>query len=167
MSFFDSKEEVFDVQLTQFGKKLLAMGVFRPTFYAFFDDDILYNAQKAGFSEKQNQTESRIIKDTPKLKTQHLTTGVVTSFADLEIFDTPGDVARLIIPGRDEPDEDDMPQCSSGATGLLGCISWELFWSLSLLLLLTTASLLQYSFITLSYCLSILTNAYYGLLQLL
>ena len=118
MSFFDSKEEVFDVQLTQFGKKLLAMGVFRPTFYAFFDDDILYNAQKAGFSEKQNQTESRIIKDTPKLKTQHLTTGVVTSFADLEIFDTPGDVARLIIPGRDEPDEDDMPQLRDYASSL-------------------------------------------------
>ena len=84
MSFFDTKEEVLDVQLTQFGKRMLSIGHFKPVFYAFFDDDILYNSEKAGFSESQNSSQKRIIEETPKLKTQHLTTGVLTFFQTLE-----------------------------------------------------------------------------------
>ena len=45
MEFFDSKQEVIDVRLTQFGKRLLARGQFKPAFYQFFDDDILYNSE--------------------------------------------------------------------------------------------------------------------------
>lgn len=72
MSFFDQKEEVMDVQLTQFGKDCLARGVFKPVYYQFFDDDILYNSKNGGFSEHQNESEVRILTETPKLKTQHL-----------------------------------------------------------------------------------------------
>ena len=73
MEFFDQKQEVIEVKLTQFGKNLLARGSFKPVYYQFFDDDILYNSSCAGFSEHQNDTETRILKETPRLKTLHLT----------------------------------------------------------------------------------------------
>ena len=100
MSFFDTKEEVLDVQLTQFGKRLLSLGQFRPAFYAFFDDDVLYDSEKAGFKEHQNSTQKRIIEETPKLKTQHLTTGIATHFDRLEDLGirstTPRDAVSLL-----------------------------------------------------------------------
>ena len=40
MEFFDSKEEVIDLQLTQFGRHLLSKGKFKPVYYSFFDDDV-------------------------------------------------------------------------------------------------------------------------------
>lgn len=80
MSFFNKKEEVIDIKLTQFGKDLLARGAFKPVFYQFFDDDILYNSEAAGLSEHQNNTEARILEETPKLRTQPLTLGVETRF---------------------------------------------------------------------------------------
>ena len=73
MSFFDQKQEVMDIQLTQFGKNLLSRGAFRPVYYQFFDDDILYNSSFANIEETQNETETRILKETPRLKTRHLT----------------------------------------------------------------------------------------------
>lgn len=79
MSFFDKKQEVIDIQLTQFGKGLLARGFFKPVYYRFFDDDILYNSECAGFTEAQNRSEERIF-EAQRLKTQHLTVGVETSF---------------------------------------------------------------------------------------
>ena len=39
MEFFDKKEEVIDLQLTQYGKYLLSLGKLRPIFYAFYDDN--------------------------------------------------------------------------------------------------------------------------------
>lgn len=84
MAFFNQKEEVIDVKLTQFGKKALARGFFKPVYYQFFDDDILYNSSNAGFQEHQNDTENRILKETPRLKTQHLTSGVHTRYMILD-----------------------------------------------------------------------------------
>ena len=69
MTFFNKKEDVIDIQLTQFGKDLLARGYFKPAYYQFFDDDILYDSTCAGFTESQNETEDRILLKTPKLKT--------------------------------------------------------------------------------------------------
>ena len=76
MEFFNKKEEVIDIKLTQFGKRLLSRASFKPVFYQFFDDDILYNSNCAGFSEHQNSAQSRIIEETPKMKTQHLTLSI-------------------------------------------------------------------------------------------
>lgn len=81
MEFFDSKQEVIDVRLTQFGKRLLARGQFKPAFYQFFDDDILYNSEFAGFSEEQNSAEERILL-TPRIKTMHVNSGIESSFKD-------------------------------------------------------------------------------------
>jgi len=77
MIFFNRKEEVLDIQLTQFGKHLLSKGVLKPVYYAFFDDDILYDAEFGGITEHQNAIEDRI-KETPRLKTQYLFHGVET-----------------------------------------------------------------------------------------
>ena len=70
MTFFNRKEEVIDIQLTQYGKHLLSKGKFKPIFYAFYDDDILYNSSYGGFEEEQKGTEKRI-KETPRIKMQH------------------------------------------------------------------------------------------------
>lgn len=80
MSFFNKKEEVMEIVLTQFGKDQLAKGSFAPAYYQFFDDDILYNTSFANFEEHQNDAEPRILEDTPKLRTQHLTKGVQSRF---------------------------------------------------------------------------------------
>lgn len=66
MSFLNKKEEVIDIELTRYGSTLLALGKFKPEFYAFFDEDILYDIEhmEPGDSgvavEAQNATESRI-----------------------------------------------------------------------------------------------------------
>ena len=79
MSFFNKKEDVIDIQLTPHGKHLLSRGKFRPSYYAFFDDDILYDAQYAGMTgatganqkEEQNDIQDRI-EETPHLKAQYV-----------------------------------------------------------------------------------------------
>jgi len=42
--FINKKEEVIEVQLTQWGKHLFSQGKLYPSFYAFYDDDIIYDA---------------------------------------------------------------------------------------------------------------------------
>ena len=68
VEFFNKKEEVIDLQLTEYGKYLLSLGRLRPEYYAFFDDDILYDPESGGFTEHQNSTEGRIKDETPSLK---------------------------------------------------------------------------------------------------
>ena len=76
MEFFNKKEEVLELQLTEYGKYLLSQGALDPSYYAFFDDDILYNDKYADPSgsvagirgEVQNKTDQRIRYETPNLK---------------------------------------------------------------------------------------------------
>jgi len=70
MTFFNKKEDVIEIQLTQHGKYLLSKGKFKPSYYAFFDDGIIYDAAYGGFTEEQNAIQDRIEK-TPVLKTQY------------------------------------------------------------------------------------------------
>jgi len=72
MSFFDKKEEVIEIQLTQYGKHLLSRGKFLPKMYAFFDDDILYDSEYAGLEEEQKEIQDRIENQTARLKTQYV-----------------------------------------------------------------------------------------------
>lgn len=80
MSYLNKKEQVLDIELTQFGKELLAAGKFKPAFYQFFDDDILYDTNKAGFEEDQNDTELRI-REAQRQTTQYMFTGVSLKLA--------------------------------------------------------------------------------------
>ena len=66
--FINKKEEVIDISLTQHGKYLISQGKFKPSFYAFYDDDILYDGAHAGVtSGSQNENLTRI-KETQRLK---------------------------------------------------------------------------------------------------
>ena len=71
MEFFNKKEEVIDLQLTQYGKYLLSLGKFKPVFYAFYDENIVYDSNYAGYSETQNEAEGRIQNNTPNTKVIH------------------------------------------------------------------------------------------------
>jgi hypothetical protein len=73
--FFNKKEDVMDLQMTQYGKHLLSKGLFQPIYYAFFDDDIIYDSEYANISEIQNDTEERI-KDSIRTKTQYVYSGI-------------------------------------------------------------------------------------------
>lgn len=81
MTFFNKKEEVLDIKLTQFGKQLLSMGRFKPTYYAFFDDNILYDGAAGGILEVQNDIEGRIQEETPQNKTQHVFSSIENNFS--------------------------------------------------------------------------------------
>ena len=62
--FLDKKERVIDFELTPYGKQRLSVGRFKPSYYSFFDDGILYDSKYAGFSEAQNATNERIKNNT-------------------------------------------------------------------------------------------------------
>ena len=71
MTFFDKKEEVIEIQLTSYGKYLLSKGILNPKYYAFFDDDILYDPTKGGQTVKgDSYPETRIQDQTPSLRGQ-------------------------------------------------------------------------------------------------
>jgi hypothetical protein len=65
MSFFNSKEEVLDVELTPYGKLLLSRGLFKPSYYSMHDDGVIYDSDYANVSENTNNAEVRIQDETP------------------------------------------------------------------------------------------------------
>ena len=73
MEFFNKKEEVLDLQLTQYGKYLLSIGKLNPAYYTLHDDNVIYDRQFSNSSsaELQNEARVRIQSDTPILKTQY------------------------------------------------------------------------------------------------
>lgn len=79
MAFFNTKEEVVNIELTPYGKHLLSEGKWKPVYYEFYDDDILYDSQHAGFAEKQDETKERI-KETPRQKIQYSFEGAETRY---------------------------------------------------------------------------------------
>ncbi len=80
MTFFDSKEEVMSIVLTGYGKYKLSIGEFKPEFYAFFDEGIIYDIEHAGGTESQNDIEPRIVENTPYLKPQPYYYGSETEY---------------------------------------------------------------------------------------
>jgi hypothetical protein len=82
MSFFNNKEEVLNIELTPYGKLLLSKGIFEPVYYAFFDDEIIYDNLYANFSESQNSIETRILEETIYNKPVYNTKGVETNLSN-------------------------------------------------------------------------------------
>ena len=76
MKFLNKQEQVIDLQLTQYGKYLLSNGKFKPVFYAFFDDGILYDSEYAYGPQQQKDIQNRIKSETPQLETQYNFRGV-------------------------------------------------------------------------------------------
>jgi len=58
--FLNKKERVYDLQLTSHGKYLMGIGKFKPTYYQFFDDNILYDARYAMYTGSNAPEKSRV-----------------------------------------------------------------------------------------------------------
>ncbi len=86
--FLDKKQRVIDFQLTPYGKQRLSVGKFKPTYYAFFDDGILYDSNYAGFSEAQNNIDERIKNETQFIE------GIL-SFSEIENFIPAGNYLNI------------------------------------------------------------------------
>ena len=81
MTFFNKKEVVIQIRLTQYGKYLLSKGKLKPAYYAFFDDNVLYDVRYGdSVGEAQNSAEDRIQVDTPQTSVQHAYSGIETEF---------------------------------------------------------------------------------------
>lgn len=82
MAFFNKKEEVIDIELTQYGKHVLSKGKFMPYYYAFFDNGILYDSQYGGIEEEPADAQDRIL-STPVRKTQYVFTSLEKQVKEL------------------------------------------------------------------------------------
>ena len=71
MEFFNKKEEVLDLQITQYGKYLLSIGKLNPAYYTLHDDNVIYDSEFSQGVELQNEARVRIQSDTPTLKAQY------------------------------------------------------------------------------------------------
>ncbi len=79
-TFINRKEEVLEVKLTPRGKELFSQGKFSPEFYAFYDSDVIYDGEYAGFKEIQNNIVDRI-----KERSRHK---VITNYGSTPVLQT-------------------------------------------------------------------------------
>ena len=72
MKFLNKKEQVFDIQLTPYGRHKLSAGNLKPAYYGFFDDNVIYDIEyiNGSSAEVQNQINNRIKNETQYLGTQ-------------------------------------------------------------------------------------------------
>lgn len=75
-TFINQKEEVLSVELTKYGRKLLGTGFFKPAYFEFFDDILLYDTRFAdangSFTEETNTIQNRILNETVNFKALNL-----------------------------------------------------------------------------------------------
>ena len=84
MSFFDKKEDVLEIVLTPHGRSLLSKGKLMPAYYAFLDDDVIYDVASVGDTEANYQVKERILENTPSLKPQTNHSDLMVKFTDNE-----------------------------------------------------------------------------------
>lgn len=100
MTFFNTKEEVVEIQLTPYGKHLLSKGQFAPQYYEFYDDDIIYDSQYGGVTESQEQIQNRI-NSTKRTKTQYAFAGADTRYKEyMKSVSQGGDIGELFLEKR-------------------------------------------------------------------
>lgn len=93
MTFFNKKEEVFDIQLTPHGRYLLSIGKLKPAYYCFVDDDVVYDSNAMGFDEPSHRTNKRIVFETPKMRPSN-TFGIESNHNQLQSHDVYVDSTR-------------------------------------------------------------------------
>jgi len=86
--FLNKKEQVIDFQLTTYGRRKLAHGKLKPTYYSFYDDGVIYDSKFAGFDEEQNDIHKRIKENTSYLQ------GIL-SFEEIENSTPPGNYLEV------------------------------------------------------------------------
>jgi hypothetical protein len=74
MTFSNQKEETLNIELTSYGRYMLSLGKFKPSQYAFFDEDIIYDREYVASEavELQNNIEGRIQEETPRVRPQSI-----------------------------------------------------------------------------------------------
>jgi len=70
MKFLNKKEQVIDFKLTSYGHYLLSAGKFKPVYYGFYDDNVLYDGRYAAITESANSIHNRIKENTQYLESQ-------------------------------------------------------------------------------------------------
>ncbi len=88
--FLDKKEQVIDFQLTPLGRRKLATGKLKPTFYSFYDDGVVYDSKYADFDEEQNSIH-------PRIKNNTSYTEGILSFEEIEASTPPGNYLEVAI----------------------------------------------------------------------
>ena len=95
-TFLNKKEQVYDLKLTSYGRYLLSIGTFKPVYYAFFDDNVIYDLRYTTSSvgafantptEGQNNISRRIKTNTPYLESQVLFRDVEDTLSSLDTTD--------------------------------------------------------------------------------
>jgi len=82
MTFFDKKEEVIEIKLTSFGKSLYSRGKLKPSYYAFYDEDVIYDSLYGCSSGSADQR----IGETPRSRVQTSRTGVDNNLEKIDTF---------------------------------------------------------------------------------
>ena len=97
MKFFNKKQDVIDIQLTSYGREKLAAGRFKPTYYCFFDDNVLYDGAYASLTETQNSIQTRILENMQYLKINPLAKGPETKINERnkEIFEGDNEILEM------------------------------------------------------------------------
>jgi hypothetical protein len=120
MEFFDKKQDVINLQLTRYGRQLLSIGEFRPAYYAFSDDGIIYDTRWVSGStdpEEQWLVEPRIQEETPRLETVNSKIGTertVFNTADLSSYALEKNIVDLFNIGNDFQDLADLEEYKAG-----------------------------------------------------
>ena len=102
--FINKKEQVFDLKLTQHGHYLHSNGTFKPAYYAFYDDNVIYDKKYAfsGSVENQNNVDKRIKDETQYLESLVLFKDVEETLNGGVILDQHGDtIIGAALPGTD------------------------------------------------------------------
>jgi len=107
VTFFNKREDVIEIKLTQFGKDLISRGSFKPVFYRFFDDGVIYESACAQAVEAQNDSEGRI-NSSQRLRTIHVNTGIETRFdkESKEIEEKKAEIYKVLKRGQDPTDKE-------------------------------------------------------------
>ena len=104
-TFLNKKEQVINLKLTNYGHYLFSIGSFKPEYYAFYDDNIIYDSAYMGISESQNYTIKRIKEDT-----QYIESLVLFADAEKEVAKAPNELVNFfevdITPTRKIPRKD-------------------------------------------------------------
>jgi hypothetical protein len=88
MKFLNKKEDVINFKLTSYGKYLLSIGEFEPEFYAFFDDNVLYDSRYGGLTDRfADGKVIELISDGLMIYLEEQNTILLNDNFDIEVFE--------------------------------------------------------------------------------
>ena len=89
--FIDKKEQVYDLKLTSYGNYLFSIGTFKPVYYAFLDDNVIYDKQYA-MARHASAVYTQINYNDDTLKTKRISLKDSDGTTHSMTFITPGSV---------------------------------------------------------------------------